>query len=36
VEKIPTDNHIRAMLDPAAPALLHPVFAEVLCGFRSS
>ncbi len=27
---IPTDNHIRAMLDPADPALLHPVFAEVL------
>ena len=28
--RIPTDNHIRAMLDPADPALLHPVFTEVL------
>ena len=27
---IPTDNHIRAMLDPADPALLQPVFTEVL------
>jgi hypothetical protein len=26
--KIPSDNHIRDMLDPAAPDLLHPVFAE--------
>jgi hypothetical protein len=30
LKKIPGDNHIRAMLDPAAPALLHPVFADVL------
>jgi hypothetical protein len=30
LEKIPSDNHIRAMLDPAAPELLDPVFAEVL------
>ena len=36
VEKIPTDNHIRAMLDPAAPALLHPVFAEVLTELERS
>ena len=26
--KIPTDNQIRDMLDPAEPELLHPVFAE--------
>ena len=26
LSKIPCDNHIRAMLDPAAPDLLHPVF----------
>jgi Transposase DDE domain len=26
--KIPTDNQIRDMLDPAEPKLLHPVFAE--------
>ena len=28
--KIPSDNHIRDMLDPADPALLHPVFAETI------
>jgi hypothetical protein len=28
--KIPTHNHIRDMLDPASPALLHPVFAETV------
>jgi hypothetical protein len=28
--RIPTDNHIRAMLDPVDPALLHPVFDNVL------
>lgn len=28
--KIPTDNQIRDMLDPAEPELLHPVFAEPL------
>jgi hypothetical protein len=30
IAKIPSDNHIRAMLDPAPPALLHPVFAEAV------
>ena len=30
ITKIPSDNHIRDMLDPAAPALLHPVFGEVV------
>jgi len=30
ITKIPSDNHIRDMLDPAAPALLHPVFGEAV------
>ena len=28
--KIPSDNHIRDMLDPACPALLHPAFSETV------
>ena len=28
--RIPSDNHIRTMLDPAEPNLLHPVYAAVL------
>ena len=34
IAKIPSDNHIRDMLDPAAPALLHPVFAATLDQIR--
>jgi hypothetical protein len=34
IAKIPSDNHIRAMLDPAAPVLLHPVFAAALDQIR--
>jgi hypothetical protein len=30
LSKIPSDNHIRAMLDPASPELLHPVFGEAV------
>ena len=30
ISKIPSDNHIRDLLDPADPALLHPVFAETI------
>jgi hypothetical protein len=30
ITKIPRDNHIRDMLDPVSPALLHPVFAETV------
>jgi Transposase DDE domain len=30
ISKIPSDNHIRDMLDPAEPRLLHPVFADTL------
>ena len=28
--RIPSDNHIRTMLDPAKPELLHPVFTAVV------
>ncbi len=30
ISKIPSDNHIRDMLDGASPALLHPVFDEAV------
>ncbi len=30
IAKIPCDNHIRDMLDPASPMLLRPVFAETV------
>jgi hypothetical protein len=30
IARIPSDNHIRDMLDPAAPALLHPAFAATV------
>jgi hypothetical protein len=30
ITKIPSDNHIRALLDPASPALLLPVFAATV------
>ena len=30
ISKIPSDSHIRDMLDPADPALLHPVFGETI------
>ena len=34
MDRIPSDNHIRAMLDPASPALLHPAFASVVEALR--
>src|SRR5271166_2753607 len=34
IAKIPCDTHIRDMLDPASPALLHPVFAETVDRIR--
>jgi hypothetical protein len=34
IAKIPCDNHIRDMLDPAPPVLLHPVFAETVDQIR--
>jgi hypothetical protein len=33
--KIPTDNHIRSMLDPVAPSLLQPVFDQTLAALRA-
>ncbi len=30
LDKIPSDNHVRALLDPASPDHFHPVFAEVV------
>src|SRR5271169_4574190 len=30
IAKIPSDNHIRDMLDPASPTLLRPMFAEAV------
>jgi hypothetical protein len=30
IPRIPSDNHIRTILDPASPALLHPAFAAVV------
>ena len=32
--RIPSDNHIRDMLDPASPVLLHPVFAAAVDQIR--
>jgi hypothetical protein len=32
--RIPSDNHIRAMLDPASPELLHPAFTAVVDELR--
>ena len=34
IPKIPSDNHIRDMLDPASPTLLHPAFAEAVTQLR--
>lgn len=36
LSKIPCDNHIRDMLDPADPALLHPVFGAVRAEMEQS
>jgi hypothetical protein len=36
MSKIPGDGHIRDMLDPADPALLHPVFDAVLADLEQS
>ncbi|MGC2223316.1 MAG: hypothetical protein WA624_13625 [Methylocella sp.] len=33
--KIPTDNHIRSMLDPVAPSLLQPSFDRALALLRT-
>lgn len=36
MKKIPTDNHIRSMLDPVHPSLLQPVFDEVVTVLREN
>jgi hypothetical protein len=36
VSKIPSDSHIRDMLDPADPALVHPVCDAVWQELRQS
>jgi hypothetical protein len=36
ISKIPSDNHIRDMLDAASPERLHPVFADVVGALESS
>jgi len=36
MSQIPSDNHIRAMLDPAGPALLDPAFGTVLSELERS
>ncbi len=32
--KIPSDNHIRAMLDPVRPQCLHPLFADTVAALK--
>jgi hypothetical protein len=34
IPKIPSDNHIRDMLDPAEPERLHPVFADTVAALE--
>src|SRR4051794_2593825 len=36
LSRIPSDNHIRAMLDPAEPALLYPAFGAALTELERS
>jgi hypothetical protein len=36
IARIPSDNHIRDMLDPASPTLLHPVFAAAVDQLRQT
>src|SRR3954447_5840894 len=36
IARIPSDNHIRAMLDPASPARLHLVFAAAIAQLRQT
>ena len=35
MERIPTDNHIRTMLDPVPPQMLFPMFAKTLAALKS-
>ena len=36
LDKLPSDNHVRARLDPASPDHFHPVFAEVVAELEGS
>jgi hypothetical protein len=36
VARMPSDNHIRDMLDPASPTLLHPVFGGVVAQLQQT
>ena len=36
ISKIPSDNHVRDMLDAASPQRLHPVFADVVGALEAS
>jgi hypothetical protein len=36
LDKIPSDNHVRALLDPVRPDRFHPVFAEALAELERS
>src|SRR4051812_18845804 len=36
LDQIPSDNHIRALLDPVSPDHFHPVFAEVVTELERS
>ena len=36
LDRIPSDNHIRALLDPVSPDHFHPVFAEVVSELERS
>ena len=36
LDQIPSDNHVRALLDPVDPDHFHPVFAEVLAELERS
>src|SRR3954462_2575277 len=36
LDQIPSDNHIRALLDPVSPDHFHPVFAEVVAELEGS
>jgi len=36
LSKIPSDNHIRDMLDPASPTLLRPVFGDVVAQLQQT
>jgi hypothetical protein len=36
LDRIPSDNHVRALLDPVSPDHFHPVFAEVVAELEGS